>query len=178
MKQTCTFHSFLIAFCGPGFVDLHWSLPITSLWNNIPDGRETGTRRNVILDITLPCQAIPAQEGSSVGEADPRTHVAKLSADYTEENKYSLFLEHFSPKWTKPVLPKSQSIPKMLQIPSRCCSGSWVLSQCQGPSTDLLSLSYHWRGLEVWRLKVLPLIQQGSQSEVKNVSPLGIQQHH
>lgn len=89
-------------------------LPITPLWNNIPDGRETGTRRNVILDISLPCQAIPAQEGSSVGEVDPRTHVAKLSADYTEENKYSLFLEHFSPKWTKPVLPKSQSTPKML----------------------------------------------------------------
>lgn len=75
VKETCTFHSFLITFCGPGFVDLHWSLPVSHseiISLHVPDGRETRTRRDLGLHITFPSQATPAQ-GRRTGESDPRT---------------------------------------------------------------------------------------------------------
>lgn len=75
VKETCTFHSFLITFCGPGFVDLHWSLPVSHseiISLHVPDGRETRTRRDLGLHITFPSQATPAQ-GRRSGESDPRT---------------------------------------------------------------------------------------------------------
>lgn len=118
---------------------------------HISDDRETRTRRNVDLDVTFPSQAIPAQGRTLVGETDP--HTAKLSADYTKENKYSLVLEHFSFKWTKSVLPNlrvSQRCSKFL-LGAALEAGSYHNAR-DSPKT-LVSLQ---RGLEVWRLKVLP----------------------